>query len=256
MELILNKRPKNAVIIEGFPGVGFIGSIATEFLIEHLKAEPIGKIRVREQMPIVAVHNSKIIDPFGIFYSKQYNLIILRAIAPVTKMEWEITDAVEKLAQELQAKEIISIEGIASANDDSKVYYYSKKNKEIISIEGIASANDDSKVYYYSKKNSSKFDKLSIEGLKEGVIMGVTASLLLKDKLPSSCIFVETHSKLPDSRGAAKIVETLDKYLGLKVDPNPLVKKAEELETKLKAMMQQGKVTQEEADAKQLDYLG
>jgi len=231
MELILNKRPKNAVIIEGFPGVGFIGSIATEFLIEHLKAEPIGKIRVREQMPIVAVHNSKIIDPFGIFYSKQYNLIILRAIAPVTKMEWEITDAVEKLAQELQAKEIISIEGIASANDDSKVYYY-------------------------SKKNSSKFDKLSIEGLKEGVIMGVTASLLLKDKLPSSCIFVETHSKLPDSRGAAKIVETLDKYLGLKVDPNPLVKKAEELETKLKAMMQQGKVTQEEADAKQLDYLG
>ena len=39
MELILNKRPKNAVIIEGFPGVGFIGSIATEFLIVHLKSQ-------------------------------------------------------------------------------------------------------------------------------------------------------------------------------------------------------------------------
>ena len=231
MELILNKKPKNPVIIEGFPGVGFIGSITSEFLIEHLNAKLIGKIRSREQTPIIAVHNSKIIDPFGIFYSKEYNLIILRAVAPVTKIEWDITDAVEKLANQLQAKEVISIEGIASMSRDPQVYYY-------------------------SKKNSTKFDKLQIESLKEGVIMGVTASLLLKDTLPSSCIFVETHSELPDSRGAAKIIETLDKYLGLKIDPGPLVKKAEELENKLKGIMQQGKVTEQQATKKQLDYLG
>jgi len=231
MELILNKKPKNPVIIEGFPGVGFIGSIATEFLIEHLEAEMIGKIRAKEQMPVIAIHNSKIVDPFGIFYSKKHNIVILRAIAPVTKIEWDITDAVENLAKQLSAKEIISIEGIASMNKDPQVFYY-------------------------SKKNSTKFNKLNIEGLKEGIIMGVTASLLLKDTLPSSCVFVETHSKLPDSRGAAKIVETLDKYLGLKVDPNPLIKKAEELESKLKGIMQQSKVTEKQANKKQLDYLG
>src|SRR3989338_3284086 len=231
MELILNKKPKNPTIIEGFPGFGFIGSITTEFLIEHLDAEMIGKRRAKEQMPIIAVHNSKIIDPFGIFYSKKHNLIILRAIAPVTKIEWDITDAVEKLSKQLQAKEVISIEGIASVSDDPQVYYY-------------------------SKKNSTKFNKLNIEGLKEGIIMGVTASLLLNDSLPSSCIFVETHSELPDSRGAAKIIQALDGYLGLKVNPSPLIKKAEELESKLRIMMQQSRVTEEQASKKQLDYLG
>ena len=42
MEIKLNRKPKNPIIIEGFPGIGFIGSITTEFLVEHLKAEKIG----------------------------------------------------------------------------------------------------------------------------------------------------------------------------------------------------------------------
>ena len=37
MELILSKKPKGVTIVEGFPGFGLIGTIATEFLIEHLE---------------------------------------------------------------------------------------------------------------------------------------------------------------------------------------------------------------------------
>ena len=97
VEIKLTKKPKNPTIIEGFPGLGFIGSIATEFLVEHLKAEKIGKIEFNEQTPVVAIHNSKVVEPFGIFYSKKYNLIILHAINPVNNIEWKITDAIEQL---------------------------------------------------------------------------------------------------------------------------------------------------------------
>ena len=42
MEIKLTKKPQNPTLIEGFPGFGLIGTITTEFLIEHLKAEKIG----------------------------------------------------------------------------------------------------------------------------------------------------------------------------------------------------------------------
>ena len=231
MEIILNKKPKNPTIIEGFPGIGFIGSITTEFLVDHLKAEKIGKIEFTEQTPIVAIHNSKIVEPFGIFYVKKFNLIILHAINPVNNIEWKITDAIEKLSKLVNAKEIISIEGVASQSDTSNTFYY-------------------------TKKFSKNFDKINIQPLKEGIIMGVTASIILRDTLPSSCIFVETHSQLPDSKAAAKVIETLDKYLGLKIDYKPLLQKAQEFENKLKSIMQQSKVASTEKEKKELNYLG
>ena len=233
VEIKLTKRPKDATIIEGFPGLGFIGSITTEFLVEHLKAEKIGKIEFTEQMPVVAIHNSKVVEPFGIFYSKKFNLIILHAINPVNNIEWKITDAIEKLSAMVGAKEIISIEGVASENKTTNAFYYSKKfNKD--------------------------FDKINIQPLKEGIVMGVTASIILRDTLPSSCIFVETHSQLPDSRAAAKVIETLDKYLNLSVDFKPLLQKAEEFEAKLKTLMQQKNMAVDDKKAREeeLNYLG
>jgi len=231
VDIKLTKKPKNATIIEGFPGLGFIGSITTEFLVEHLKAEKIGKIEFTEQMPIVAIHNSKVVEPFGIFYSKKFNLIILHAITPVNNIEWKITDAIEQLSKMVVAKEVISIEGVASQNKTTNAFYY-------------------------SKKFNKNFDRINISPLKEGIIMGVTASIILRDNLPSSCIFVETHSQLPDSRAAAKVIETLDKYLNLKIDFKPLLQKAEEFENKLKTLMQQKSMATEEKDKRELNYLG
>ena len=72
MEIELKKRPKNATIIEGFPGFGLVGTITTEFLIDHLNAERIGSIWLSEMDPVVAVHGKDIIEPIGLFYSKKY----------------------------------------------------------------------------------------------------------------------------------------------------------------------------------------
>jgi len=231
VEVKLSKKPKNPIIIEGFPGMGFIGSITTEFLVDHLKAEKIGKIEFTEQTPVVAIHNSKVVEPFGIFYSKRFNLIILHAINPVNNIEWKITDAIEKLSKIVNAREIISIEGVASQSSTSNAYFY-------------------------SKRFNKNFEKINIQPLKEGIIMGVTASIILRDNLPSSCIFVETHSQLPDSRAAAKVIETLDRYLKLDVDYKPLLQKAQEFEGKLKDIMQQSKMASTEKEKKELNYLG
>lgn len=233
MEIVLDKKPKNPIIIEGFPGFGFVSTIATEFLIEHLGAKLIGRIESTHVMPMVAMHNSKLVEPLGIFYDSKNNIVIFHAITNVGGLEWEIADKLSNLAKELKAKEIISLEGVASNSDEYRSFFYSN-----------------------NQKSTEIFKKNKIEQLKEGIIMGVTGALLLKVKSPISAIFVETHSQLPDSRAAAKIIQVLDSYLSLKVDYKPLLEKAEQFESKLKIMVEQGNKAKEEKEKKELSYFG
>lgn len=233
MQLKLTKKPKSPVIIEGFPGFGFVGTITTEFLIEHLNAQPIGRIDSEEILPLVPVHNNEILDPLGIFYDKKHNIVIFHALSTINKLEWKIADSLVELAKELKAKELISVEGVAAITQEPKAYFYSS-----------------------SKKSIEKFKSLKISPLKEGIIMGVTAALLLQKDAPISCIFAESQSELPDSKAAAKIIEVLDGYLGLKIDPKPLLEKAEKFEVKLKQIMEQSKNASKEKEKKELSYFG
>lgn len=236
MEIKLWKKPKNCTIVEGFPGFGLVGTIASEFLIEHLSTEQIGKILFDEMPAIVAIHENKLVEPLGVFYNQKYNIVILHAITTPIHNEWNMAEAIGRLASDLNAKEIISLEGVGSReeSEDNKVFFY---------------ASDD--------KNAGLFEKAGIEALKEGIIIGVTGAVLLRvEKTPISCIFAETHSNLPDSKAAAKIIEALDKYIGMDLDYKPLLKQAEKFEQKLKMLLQKSQEAQEISDKKKLSYFG
>lgn len=234
MKIELTEKPKNPIIIEGFPGYGLVGTIATEFLIKHLSAKKIGKIWSDELLPIAAVHESKIVEPLGIFYSKKYNLIIIHALSAVRGLEWKISESIINLADMLKAKEIISLEAIGSEEAKNTFSYY-----------------------FTTKENKKKqFDSYGLKPLKEGMVMGVTGALLLKRSDLISAFFVESHISLGDSKAAARIIEILDKYLGLKVDAKPLLKAAEKFEETLKEIMEKGQKADIQKKRKELSYLG
>jgi uncharacterized protein len=213
------KPKKGAVLIEGFPGFGLVSTIATEYLIDHLEAKLIGKISSEKMPAMVAIHKGQVIEPVGIFYDEKNNIVIVRAIANINGMEWEVTENLIKLAEEIKAKEIISIEGISSDGKppEPEAFFFTK--------------NDERK---------QRFNALNIKELDEGIIVGVTSALLIK--MPETTfIFTEASSELPDSRAAAKVIEILDNYLKLKVDFKPLFKKAEDFESKIKEILMKAK---------------
>jgi predicted ATP-grasp superfamily ATP-dependent carboligase len=150
-------------------------------------------------------------------------------------MGWKLADLIVELAEELDAKEIISLEGVGSPHpEEGRVFYY---------------ANRDSN---YSKK---------LEGiarpLMEGIIVGATGALLAKDiKLPLVAFFAEAQSNMPDSKAAAEIIKAVDAYTGLKVDPKPLLKQAAMFEEKLKGIMEKSQKAEEIQDNKKLAYVG
>lgn len=235
MEIHLTEKPKNPIILEGVPGLGLIGTISTEYLIKHLSAKPIGFITSKHLTPMIAVHDAKIVQPLEIYYAKDKNLIIIHAMTDIRGMEWEIVKAIEELYNTLKAKEVISIEGILNkqTNKEMNAYYFS--------------SNPDA---------AKKLGKVQATSLKEGIIMGVTAVLLLRGKeMKTTGIFVETHTKLPDSRAAAKIIEMLDAYLGLNVDYKPLEEAAATFEKKLQEYLGKMQETAKKQEEK-APYLG
>ncbi|MEK6867500.1 MAG: PAC2 family protein, partial [Nanoarchaeota archaeon] len=132
---------------------------------------------------------------------------------------------------------------------------------EIITIEGVGSSEEsveESHAFYYATnpKKKEQLKKIGVTPLKEGIIIGVTSALLLKTKVDTIALFADTHSKLPDSKAAAKIIEVLDKYLGLKIDPKPLVETAQKFEKKLQELIEKSKVTTEQVKEKQMNYVG
>ncbi|MBI2107739.1 proteasome assembly chaperone family protein [Candidatus Woesearchaeota archaeon] len=238
MEIKLYKKPKSPIIIEGFPGFGLVGTIASEFLIDHLKTEMIGKIIFNEMPAMVAIHDSKVVEPLGIFYNKEYNIVLLHAVTPSTGFEWNVADTISRLAKMLKASEIISMEGVGSGDGKEEV---------------------SERIFFYTNnpKSKERFSKIGIEPLSEGIIIGVTGAVMLRvENIPMSCVFAETHSKLPDSKAAAKVIEVLDKYLDLNVDYKPLLEQAKKFEEKLKTIIQKTQETQDLSEKKKLSYLG
>ncbi len=231
MEIKYIEKPKGVTLIQGYPGIGMVGSIVTEYLIENLNCKEIGIITYSDIEPMVAIHRGRVVPQIGIFYSEKYNLVILNFLTQGSNKEWEFSKLIQDVAWELSAKEIICLEGVAMECVDHEVYGYSTK-KEILEV--------------LNQKN--------IKLLEESVIMGVTAALLQKRQDLTS-FFVTTCSQLPDSGAAAELVKVIDNYLNLNVDPKPLVEQAKQFEEKIKSILNGAKSIKQEKERKMTNYV-
>ena len=97
----IDKKVKAPTVIEGFPGFGLVSTIATGFLVDHLKCEQIGKYWFESGQPSIAIHNCALVDPIGVYYNKKYNIVIVHSISPVTGNEWQAADIVMEVAKQV-----------------------------------------------------------------------------------------------------------------------------------------------------------
>lgn len=232
MKIVLEPRVSikpGATIIEGFPGFGLVGTIATQFLVEHLKTKLVGRFEYDELPATTAIHNGDVVEPMAVHYAPKQNLVIFHTMLAVKGYEWRAAEQIAAFKRKVKAKELISVEGV-----------------------NAAVPNEEPTIYCYGDK---RFEQLGAQPMSESIIVGVTAALLLKAK-DVKCLFANTHSGLPDSKAAAAVINILDKDLKLGVDSAPLLKQAEAFEQKLKTLMQQSQHAQTEADRKSLSYLG
>ena|SRR3989344_2509831 len=239
MKIHLHEKPQNVRLVLGFPGFGLVGTIATKFLIEHLDVKRIGEIESNKLLPLAAIHKNSLIGPLDLFYNKKYNIVVLQTLSDLAGSEWQVSEVIDELARTLNAKEIIILEGLPSNNVKGKL-----------------------KTFFYSSNNSKAAEKLGLPVLQDGIMMGVTATVMLRlEDVPISTILAESPSKFPDSEAAARAIQILDKYWDMDIDYKPLMKAAKNFEVMLRDLMEKVKTQQTSAPATNvrnpdLEYIG
>jgi len=227
----------NSMLVVAFPTVGLISSIAGHFIIDSLKLDEIGTVVSRYFMPATVIHKSNPSPPVRIYAGSktcgpdgtcEQLAVIISEFMPQWDIIKPLVDKIFEWSDRKGVKTIVALEGTHAVGE--------KKEKKL-EVYGVGSTTD--------MKNFLK--KYRVKETQEGMITGVTGVLLYEGVLRHRdvlCLLSEAHSAYPDSRAAGNLLEKLDVMLpGIKIDPEPLYKEAEDIENNIRKFMKQSKPT-------------
>jgi uncharacterized protein len=219
-------------LIEGFPGMGLVGTISAKFLVEHLDFKQIGYIYSDSFMPIIRIHEGLPVHPSRIYVNDKHKLVVLisEQIIPRPFIP-QIAHKVVEWIEQNKIKKVISLAGLQTGQ------------KEDMTVYGIA-ANKESKKY---------FKGLDIKIIDEGITTGITAVMLLhlKDTKVHAFSILGNVTFGADYKAAAELIKRLNKLLDLKMDVKPLYEKAKKTEEEIVSQMkkvQEAQATQEKIE--------
>ncbi len=217
------RKLKNPVLIEGFPGLGLVGTISASYLVEKLKMDFAGHITSDLFPPLASIHDYKPNYPARIYISKKNNLIVLLSefIIPVNAC-WELAQSIHDFAKENNVRQIISLGGINLKGEEAKVYGIASMEKLLVDLE---------------RHHQVKL-------IKEGATTGVTGVLLAQgavENFPVVSFLAQAHEEFMDPKASAMVLEVLKSYLDLEFETSTLEHEAAETESKLRDMMAKSK---------------
>jgi uncharacterized protein len=239
----------DATVIEGFPSVGLVSSIAGNYLINALGLELIGVLDSPDFPAVSVIRSSEPLNPVRIYANNppsrpeadpEQVVVFVSEFQPPTSMVKPIASTMLDWIQEQKCSLLVSPEGLIidrGSSDDDEMEKEKKMMERINNMEvyGVA-----------SNKNARKIlTKYNIKEFQQGVISGVAGVLLNESKrrdFDTICILAEANPNYPDARAAAKVIEIIDKILiHTKIDVKPLYEEAKNIEVQLKNMHKQVK---------------
>jgi uncharacterized protein (TIGR00162 family) len=119
IEKLSNEKISNPILIEGLPGIGNVGKIATDFIVDKLKAKKIFEITSYKFPHCVFVNEKNLVElpTIEIYHKKVKNKSFLFLVGDVQPMDeyacYEFCDKILDLFQQHKGKEIITLGGIA-----------------------------------------------------------------------------------------------------------------------------------------------
>lgn len=228
--------PKSAILIEGLPGLGMVGKIATEYLVKQLRARRIAEL----YSPHFAYY---------VLVNKKGSVRLLRSVFHYWKNEKDGNELI-MLTGDSQPQTVEGQYEVADAILD----FAGKKNvKLIITIGGFREEAGDEPQVLVSATSQGLLRKALEAGAKNSPsgnpIVG-TAGLLIGlaefKKMDGVCFLVETPGYLSDPRAAKSVLNILKKMLGFDVDLAGLDKeilRSERIEERMKKIEEERRVS-------------
>ncbi len=227
---LIGKKPRldKPILIEGLPGIGNVGKVAVDFIVDELKAKKVYELFSYTFPHSVFVNENNLIElpSIEIYYKKMCGkndlIFLVGDIQPIDEVScYTFSEKILDLFERFNGKEIITLGGIGLENIPKKPRVFCTANsKDII------------KRYKKSVKVQEK-----IHGVV-GPIVGVSGLLLglaAKRNIPAITFLAETygHPMYLGIAGAREILKILNKKLGINIDLKYLDKEIKYLENEM-----------------------
>jgi len=246
----VDKKPKlkNPIFIEGLPGIGNVGKLAVEHLIEITKAKKFVELYSKDFPPQVFINADgtvKLVN--NEFYFKkatkknQRDLILLTGDYQglSSQGQYDLVESILDVIQEFGVKEMVTLGGYGLGHEikDPKVLF----------------ATTDKHLVKTIKKYGAVFKKNE----PGGGIIGASGLLLGLGKnrgLEGVCFMGETPGYLVDPKSAKAVLKIVTKMTNIDIDFSRLEEKAKEIEQIAKQLNEMESMSRERTD--ELRYIG
>jgi len=220
---ILSKpKLKAPILIEGLPGMGYVGKLAAEHLIEEFHAKKFAELCSPYFPHHVVVEANGTLRPLkNEFYWARADgkdvIILVGDVQPMaSEGHYEVVKSILDVVEKFKVKQLFTLGGYATGK-------YSRAKPRVVGVGDSALLK--------------KFCKHGVE-VEEGggPIIGAAGLLLGLGKLRGMrgiCLLGETHGMMVDHSAAQAVLEVLVGVLGIKVNMSALEHRARETERTL-----------------------
>ena len=222
---------EGATFILGFAGIGLIGPIVANQLIEQIPdMKDIGFITSEYLPPIAVFYEGVLRHPFRLLYTPHHNIIV-----GICEVPFQVTNAYNDLSK--------TICNWALSED--------VKAKEIVIFQGIPQHGiiNDYPVYYAAEAvMMEKLKEFGLSKVEKGIIVGPEATVLnesLTNKLNAYALFTPV-LEIPTPEGAAAIIEVLNQIYDLTIETNTLIEEGKEIKAKMLELAQKAQQYQKQ----------
>ena len=215
---------KNAILIEGLPGIGLVGKLAADHMLDELKAKKFIEFYSPYLPPQVIIRKDgtvKLVNmEFHYWRGEKNDLILLtgefQGITPDS--QYQISEKILDMAEKFNVVRIFTLGGLGTGGitKEPKVFG-ATTNRELV---------EDLK-------------KLGVIFKGGGAIFGASGLLLglgMQRGIDGVCLMGETHGQIIDAKSAEAVLKVLTNILGIEIDMTELVKKAKETERQMSRM--------------------
>lgn len=228
IEIMLHKPMnfKGYTLIEGFPGAGLVGPMAASYMIEKLRMANVGYIESDLFPPIAAVHDGIPMHTARLYAdSKNKLLVVFSEFTIPQSVIYQLANEVLSFVRKNGIVKIISMGGMPSQKQTDQAY--------VISLD---------------QDLLKKATKLGLKQVKEGVIAGVNALLVVGAKefnIPTITVLVEVNPIIMDPKYAEVAINGLKKLIGIQIDLSELEQESKEVEARIRDIVKKAKDSHE-----------
>jgi len=239
----------NPKLICGFPGSGYVGKLAIDYLIDKLEAIQFAQIYSHSFPPQVSIQEDGTLDLVknSLYYCKgnSNDLVFLTGDAqPVSaEGEYSLAEEIVGICKKMNIQEIFTLAA-----------YITGKFPKNPKVFGTGTSLETIKEF-------SKFDVMIMNRGNITGMNGVLIGIAKKSSLSGICLLGETSGYVIDAKASKAVLESLCKILNLKFDMSELDQKAKDTEKLIKTIQSQAtaqggdSLPIQPADEKRLGYI-